>query len=493
MPRPSLAHVATIAFFALVAFPRASIPLIDGDVWWHIRAGLEVLSSGRVASVDSWSIVGAGQPWTSQDWLSNVGLALIHGPDPTSGIGAMLASLAYAGLVVVALLLLWIALGLRGARGWVGRILWLAAGLTVAGPTIGVRVQVVDLTLAAATLLLLWGHLSDGRRGWLVGLPVVAVLWANLHAGWVLIFLLGGAVVVGEIVDSRWRTPSAARIRDLVIALVIAAGAIALNPNGVDLYRYPLETAAIGALREFLAEWSPPDLGNIVGQLFWGFAFAAALPAIVLGRRRLRTADLLIGLGLTVMAASAARFVLVMPLVAAVGCLASVRLLEGSPLSIVLARMGRPPRTARLAAVNTALIGVILAAGAAVSFARVGPAAQLDAVAVHMPVAAVDWLLAHPSGERPFNTYSWGGYLGLRRPELPIYIDGRSDIYGDGPIRDYASVVQLESDPADLLTANDIDHVVFNTHSALAGWLDVRPEWRIGYRDDVATVWVRRQ
>ncbi|MBA2634197.1 MAG: hypothetical protein H0U86_14575, partial [Chloroflexi bacterium] len=193
MPRPSLAQVAMIAFFALVALPRASIPLIDGDVWWHIRAGSEVMASGRVASVDTWSIVGAGLPWTSQDWLSNVALAAIHGPNPSSEVGAMLASVAYAGAVLAALGLLWLALRVRGVRGWIGQIVWLAAGLTVAGPTIGVRVQVIDMTLAAATLLLLCGHLSDGRRRWLVGLPVVSVLWANLHAGWVLLFLLGGA------------------------------------------------------------------------------------------------------------------------------------------------------------------------------------------------------------------------------------------------------------------------------------------------------------
>lgn len=28
------------ALFALVALPRSAIPLIDGDVYWHIRAGL---------------------------------------------------------------------------------------------------------------------------------------------------------------------------------------------------------------------------------------------------------------------------------------------------------------------------------------------------------------------------------------------------------------------------------------------------------------------
>src|SRR5206468_11780754 len=70
---------AVVGFFFAAVLPRATWPLIDGDVWWHIRAGEEVLRTGRIPNVDSWSIVAAGRPWTSQDWLANVILALGNG------------------------------------------------------------------------------------------------------------------------------------------------------------------------------------------------------------------------------------------------------------------------------------------------------------------------------------------------------------------------------------------------------------------------------
>ena len=495
MPRPSLAHVAAVAFFALVAFPRSAIPLIDGDVWWHIRAGAEVLSSGRIPDVDSWSIVSSGMPWTSQDWLSNVLLALVYGQEQTSEVGATLASLLYAAMVVAAFGLLWLALDVRGARGWLGRVVWLTAGLIVAGPTIGVRVQVIDLALAAATLLLLWGHMSDGRWRWLVGLPFIAVAWANLHAGWILLFLLGGAVVVGELVDRHWRVKSDASVPRLVIALAVAAVAIAINPNGLDLYRYPFDSASITALRDYLAEWSPPDIGSIVGQLFAGFLVIGVIPALVLRTRQMRTADVLILLGLTVMAATAARFLLFVPLAAAIVCVAFDGSLDrsgvGSGVGHHVRRMADPARNITLATANWVLIGLILVAAAAVTWVRVGPAAQREAVAAHMPVSAVAWLLDHPVGERPFNTYSWGGYLGLHRPGLPVFIDGRADIYGDAPIREYARTVQLEVEPASTFERYAIDHVLFNAGTDLANWLDGSPAWERVFIDDVAGVWVR--
>lgn len=495
------ATIAVAAFFGLVAFARAAIPLIDGDVWWHIRAGREILASGAIPRTDTWSLVTPGAAWTSQDWLSNVVLAALDGLGP---VGHTMASLLYSALVVIALVLLWLALSVRGSTGWLGRIVWLATGLTVAGPTLGVRVQVVDLLFAAATLLVLWHYLAHRRRRWLIALPLLAMAWANLHAGWVVLFLLGGAVLAGEFLDALagrrlpgQAPPLAGRDAGWLLAAGLASlAAVALNPNGAALYAYPLTTSLIAAHRDYLAEWSPPDIALLPGQLLAGFLVLGVLPALALGARRARCGDLLVLLGLTLMAVSAARFLLLIPLAAAVSSLLLDPILAESRFGRRLARplrsLARPARTAGLGLLNALLCAAVLAAGALVAAARVSPAAQARSIAEHMPVAAVDWLLDHPSGRRPFNTYSWGGYLGYRRPELPVFIDGRSDVYGDAPIRAYADAVQLNVDPATLLDGYGIDHVLFNTGTPLARWLDARSEWQRVYRDPLATIWVRR-
>jgi hypothetical protein len=130
--------------------------------------------------------------------------------------------------------------------------------------------------------------------------------------------------------------------------------------------------------------------------------------------------------------------------------------------------------------------------GLGVTWARINPGAQAALIAKNMPVAAVSWILAHDPGARPFNQYSWGGYLGLMRPEDPIYIDGRSDIYGDAPIRRYAETVRLERNPQMVFDADRIDYVLFDVHQPLARWLDESRQWRRVYADDLGGVWVRR-
>lgn len=197
---------AVTAFFAVALLPRATWPLIDPDVWWHIRAGETVLATGAIPRSDAWSLTAVGQPWTSQDWLSNVLLALGW---RLGEWGPTLLSLAAGAIVVVAFWLLWRAVSVRRpAVGWFARVVWFSAALLLAGPVLGVRVQIVDLLFTGAVLLLLWTYLADRRRRWPALLPVVAVAWANMHAGFPILFLFGGAVVVGRSrtasCDARW-------------------------------------------------------------------------------------------------------------------------------------------------------------------------------------------------------------------------------------------------------------------------------------------------
>ena len=489
--------VAVSALFALVALPRPAIPLIDGDVYWHIRAGLEVIDTGQIPTRDTWSIVGEGMRWVSQDWLTNVVMALAW---RTGEIGPSLLSISWALLIVLALGTLWWAYGIRNARGagWLGRVVWLAIGLIVAGPVIGVRVQVVDLTLATAVVLVCWRYVANPSRRWLASMPFIALAWANLHAGWPLMFLIGGAILVGEASDRLMRRRPLSSVLGWVelmwlgVALVVSAAAIAINPNGFALFLYPLETSSIAAHRDFVAEWQPPDPASIVGRLYLGFVAVVVIPALWFGRRNMRAADALMIIGFTAMMALSARFLLLAPIVAVTAGLSldpatsSTRL--GRAFAVPLARLATP-RGRVPTFVNAALIGLAVVAGAGITWARVSPAAQRDLVAQHMPVAAVDWIVSNNPGTRPLNQYSWGGYLGLRRPDAPVFIDGRSDIYGDAPIREYADAVSLRRDPAALLRRHAIDYVLFPVSQPLATWLDGNG-WERSYDDGFAGVWV---
>jgi hypothetical protein len=495
------ATAAIVGFFVAAVLPRATWPLIDGDVWWHIRAGEEVLRTGRVPNVDTWSIVGAGRPWISQDWLANVILAAGNALGPW---GQTLLSLLFGAFTVLAFWILWRAVALRVPRiGWASRLVWLSIGLVLAGPVMGVRVQVLDLLLASGVVWVCWRYLVDPRRRWLLGLPLIGIAWANLHAGWVLLFLLGGAVLVGEAADRLLHRAPAGReplswgqLRDLALGLVAAGIALSANPNGIALYGYPLYTVGITALNRYVMEWFPASLDNLFGQLLLGFSIVAVLPTLILGRARLRTADGLILVGLTVMAWQAIRFLLIVgPIGAAIASVVLAPTVSetsiGRRVGPVLERLSEA-RFGRRRAINLLITGMLVAVGLGVAFLRVMPATQSSDIARVLPAGAVSWLDDHESGTRIFNRYEWGGYIGEHRPQQPVFMDGRADVYGDELLRMYVSIIGVEGDPQVLLDHYRIDYAVFPPDTPLAAWFDASARWERVYTDTTAAIWVRR-
>jgi hypothetical protein len=127
-----------------------------------------------------------------------------------------------------------------------------------------------------------------------------------------------------------------------------------------------------------------------------------------------------------------------------------------------------------------------------ITLLRVVPAAQARAINDHFPVAAVDWLASTDAGSRIFNEYEWGGYLGERLPNEPIFMDGRADVYGDRLLHMYAQTIGLQIDPEAVFDQYRIDHVLFSTDAPLARWLDRDERWTLAFRDSMASIWIRK-
>lgn len=497
---PSFAAVAVAAFWAIAVVPATTLPMTDPDTWWHIRAGLDVLTTAAIPAVDTWSIASDGRAWTSQDWLSNVLLALGF---RSGSWGPTLLSIAYGLMGIAAIWLLWDAIRVRRPSiDWLARPAWLLLGLVLAAPVLGVRVQVVDLLLTALVVNVLWRYLAHRRRAILVWLPVVAVAWVNLHAGFPLLFLVGGAVTAGEAAD-RWlhREVEAGPLRWpevgwLAVALGVAAVVLMLNPNGPAIYAYPFDTLGIGVLASFVGEWQPARLDAPAGQLLALFIVVGVLPTLLFAGSRLRTADGLILIGLTFMALTAVRFLLVAgPVGAAIVCLALAPVLSASRIgrssARVLARLARPRRGLG-GVLSAVLVAGVLLIGLGLAAVRVAPAGQAAAVSERYPVRAVDWLAEHQPGERIFNRYEWGGYLGLRLPERLIFIDGRADVYGDEILLEYVDAISVVGDPQQLFDRYGIDHVLYPPDTTLGHWLSESDAWEEVYADGVGSVWVSR-
>lgn len=106
------------------------------------------------------------------------------------------------------------------------------------------------------------------------------------------------------------------------------------------------------------------------------------------------------------------------------------------------------------------------------------------------PVAAVD-LLEKRKTRRIFNAYQYGGYLISR--DIPVFIDGRAELYGETFAMDVVKAVELKKldNLTRLLEDYRIDATLLTADSPASQVLDHIKGWKRLYADNIAVIHVR--
>ena len=395
-------RIPVIVLFALVgallAVRRAESPYADTDILWGARSGLDILSGRGLPRADSYSWTMQGSSWTPNAWGWNVLLGTAYRAGGYVGI-AILGIGVMAGIGAV----LGVAIRRAGAvPAW---------GLLVTQLALGVfalfmypRAQLADYLAVLAIPLLLARALSAGgpKRTWRAGAALVAlqVVWMNLHTtallGPVIVAVSGGGWLLAR--RSRNRLPRLA-------LLVVACGTGCLaTPYGLAplLHAKQVRDASVG----LISEWRPAGFGS-TEQILAVVAIAVGIvAALICWRwRAYETVGLLVLF--VVMTSSALRFA---PLVV---------LTAIPPIASAAGRIrARRIFVSRVCALAVAIL-------AAASIAGTGHFAQPGESNI-----SSDLVSLLPRGCRLVNDMAVGGAVILQRPDVPVFIDSRNDMYG---------------------------------------------------------------
>jgi hypothetical protein len=109
------------------------------------------------------------------------------------------------------------------------------------------------------------------------------------------------------------------------------------------------------------------------------------------------------------------------------------------------------------------------------------------------PVGAVEYLSAHPPVGPLFHDYRWGGYLIWNLPKVPVFIDGRAEVYYRKKVfDDYVTVHKLQPGWEAVLEKYQIRDLLCERWMGVVQVLLRDPNWRVIYRDPQAVVLERR-
>src|SRR5262249_11118357 len=145
--------------------------VVDPDLWWNLRAGLDLLETGHLTAIDPYSFT-QDVPWINHEWLSEALMAIAYRVGGVTGLIALKSALVAATLGVIAG-------ALRPAREAVRWWLLVVAIVALNFSATTIRPQL--WTLLGVTLTL---RALPSRRS-LVWLPIIFAVWANMHGGWI--------------------------------------------------------------------------------------------------------------------------------------------------------------------------------------------------------------------------------------------------------------------------------------------------------------------
>jgi len=501
-------RAAALAGLAALVIASTTAPVTNNDLFLHLRTGATVLATRSVPRVDDYSALANGKPFVAHEWLAGVIFRLVERSCGSHGFVAL-------GLLKIAVALMTVALLLRTARHLgADRIVAIACAALVmllAAARFLERPHIFSYLLLASFLLILARRRTRRDAGMAGGglwlLPLLQVLWANLHGSFLLGPVLVGLAAVAEAVEAqaggRAERPSrqseATRLAFVAAALVAAS---LVNPYGVALLRFPFAltgSAFMGQIYEWLPPWSEPFRSTYMARDYVAWAaIGIAAHAMALARAR-RTGmprpGLFPALLFVVFFALSLRMnrnVTDFALVTCPGVAAAITLL--------LPRRGAGrAAAANLAAGCLAAVTAALAIWFAIAGYPLSPSTRRPfglGLGPGIPVAAADYVERNGLRGNSFNTYSAGAYLVYRfYPAVRVGMDSRNDVYGEALWDDYTRALGSSPDLARMIHRLDASFLFIEwpqqglvaTATAIRG---LSPGWRPVYFDDDAVVYI---
>ena len=447
----------------------------SSDLWWHIATGRWIIEHRSLPLTDPWSFTRAGLPWLQHEWLSDV---IYQAWIILFGLGS-LVYWKWAVLLITFLILFAVVRQL--AREHISSYCSVLLAVAVAAPFLDLRPHLYSLL---GYVLLLYVALV--RKRWLPFLPLLFLVWVNLHAGFIWGLIALSILLLPSVVSNSEK----GRKRPVAIWAICVVVCL-LNANGIGAFTYPMKYAFDSSSPfKSLAEWLPPFVPGGIDSPLYPYAIAVFIVAGLFSflwpayRKQKGVPIISLALGLLTLAMSltSRRFI---PLFAI-----SQALLVAPVLGYLLS-----PYAERIpdivAPVVAAVVGLVWMIPYPVSQHAFHYLASDD----NFPIETCNFIDVNQLNGNIFAHYRWGGYLNYRTDgKMKVYIDSRADtVYDDQTYMQYATVQHYNPGWIDVIENSGAQYILWprSREGQQMSQLLNSGRWRLLYDDFISVLLVR--
>ena len=460
----------------LVFIYSFKIPL-DPDFGWHFKYGEYILKNHALPPLDYLIIPGADSQFFSTQWLSDVLSYLIY--EKLSVLGLMIVD-----FVVMAIAFLVPFLFSKKKYFYKFLVLYLVIFLSGLVLVVGFRPQI--FTILGFSLVLTILNQRDPKL-WRF-LPLIFLLWTNLHGGWPIGIFLMAIFLMLE--------PS---FKFLIIFLLSSIASL-LSPTSFFIIQglLPLfkttvtpsffsTTDPLLTTRKGISEWLPVAFSNPNGIAFV-LIILLSFTMIIVSRKKIKLPIIITFFSFLYLATLSRRHV-------------SLFSLSIIPLFLEAEIKIKSPKKQQKLFHYTKMIAVPLFA-LLLSYVLIISTARnfklLESVkserayfeAINAPIKALDYVKEKKLKGQMFNFYNWGGFLIWQAPEYQTFMDGR--IPGSKIFFEYSQVINLEDGWEKVLDKYKVEWLLVPTFSKWEETVVKTGKWQRIYKDDTAMTLIRK-
>jgi hypothetical protein len=231
-------------------------PIQDPDIWWHLASGRYMVEHGVVPKTDVLSLTSRGTEWVNTYWLQEIYAYWLVKASGLCGITLMNA-LAIASIVF----LIGKSNPIRSVP-WTTRLLgmvWIFLACQPRGYGWEEKASLVTFGLLALLFHSARSREGPFQRPWNIVWPLLFMLWANMHRGFIL-----GLIILSAFGLEQWLKGSPRR-GQILATLLVCVGATLINPWGIHIFGMGWQDYRLSPLN--VTGWAQTPFYHL--ELYW--------------------------------------------------------------------------------------------------------------------------------------------------------------------------------------------------------------------------------
>jgi hypothetical protein len=431
-----------VGFFCVSALIYlCSFGLSGNDFWWHVKAGEWIVSHKSVPTNDifSWYGTSHGFEWISHEWLSEVIFYGLYHLTGTVGVFVVCLVLSCTFICITA----YINRTYFSTNILYTVLLMLCLTLVVSRFFYG-RPHIFSFYLMFIVLAILYKYCKPAEKDFkgIYFLPVIAIIWSNLHGGSSnLVYLLPVIFLVAHIKSFKFGKLVSSPLGKtkwikLLLVTISSMLCICINPHGVSMLLYPFTNMADKTMLSMLSEWQAPDAKDLAILILCFLPLILLAINIISTNKEIDLADFFIFGFFTFMMLRSQRFISLL-------MISSV--FYGFKYAVKMPEFNKNKVKASFqkcdfdSAITFTMLSILFGAFVILGIANTCNTNKSEngLISTYVSHDFIE-LVKSDSPERLFNSYDFGGTLIYN--DIPVFVDGRADVYSGKTLDDYNSL-----------------------------------------------------